>query len=386
MTAENSFGKLIKRRRSALGMSQAALADLVGRSASAIRTWERGASTPTDEGVVRSLAAVLGIDESELRMTVGMPAEIRSEEAEEIGGRGLVEFSEERFPMDASPATSAVRDRPGKAVSAEEVGAATSTQAPGESDESVDGADEISWDDVAASVLRHPEPAPPGQATGADRSEVDEAEQVALTEDLDEVQDQLPSDATVTEEAGPVDAAAASESVSHAEVVELDRAVGEPEPVVEDDGLGAGAGESDAPADQAEPDAAAGDSDAAGEEEPEHVAPDPDAPEADAEFDAAPEPETVSVETADRSEPPAPEPLAPAATMATRTTVMPVRESVAPSAAGSYLDDPDQMITYWIRAALTVALVMFLLVVLFWSLGKLGDSIGEVWALFKAGS
>jgi hypothetical protein len=42
------------------------------------------------------------------------------------------------------------------------------------------------------------------------------------------------------------------------------------------------------------------------------------------------------------------------------------------------------MMTYWIRAGLTIALALFLLVVLFWALGKLGDSIGQIWDLFKA--
>ncbi len=64
---------------------------------------------------------------------------------------------------------------------------------------------------------------------------------------------------------------------------------------------------------------------------------------------------------------------------------MPTTEPPQPGAP-SYLDDPDQMITYWIRTALTVAFAMFLLVVLFWALGKLGDSVGELWELIKAGA
>ena len=33
-----------------------------------------------------------------------------------------------------------------------------------------------------------------------------------------------------------------------------------------------------------------------------------------------------------------------------------------------------------------VAMAAFLLIVLFWALGRLGESIGEVWDIFKAGS
>jgi hypothetical protein len=81
------------------------------------------------------------------------------------------------------------------------------------------------------------------------------------------------------------------------------------------------------------------------------------------------------------------EPAVPAQTTASSpTAVMLVEEPVAPPVANAYIDDPDQMMTYWIRAALTVAVTMFLVIVLFWALGNLGDSIGEVWDLFKATS
>jgi hypothetical protein len=82
---------------------------------------------------------------------------------------------------------------------------------------------------------------------------------------------------------------------------------------------------------------------------------------------------------------PAPEPVTSAAAAVTsRTTTIPVGKPPAQPVARSYLDDPDQMMTYWIRTALTVAFTVFLLVVLFWALGRLGDSVGEVWDLFKA--
>jgi len=68
------------------------------------------------------------------------------------------------------------------------------------------------------------------------------------------------------------------------------------------------------------------------------------------------------------------------------TVTLPVDVKPVQPAERSYLDDPDQMMTYWIRAALTVAFAVFLVIVLFWALGRLGDSIGEVWEIFKAGA
>ena len=56
---DQSFARLIKRRRDALGFSQARLGELVGRSASTIRNWERGNSTPSERSDAVALAAVL---------------------------------------------------------------------------------------------------------------------------------------------------------------------------------------------------------------------------------------------------------------------------------------------------------------------------------------
>lgn len=54
-------------------MSLGRVGELVGRSSGTIRQWERGKSVPTDPAVVRSVAAVLGIDESELFTAAGLP-------------------------------------------------------------------------------------------------------------------------------------------------------------------------------------------------------------------------------------------------------------------------------------------------------------------------
>lgn len=72
---ERSFGRTVRYRRTKLGLSQAKLGDLVGRSANTIRSWERDSSTPTDPTVLLALAAVLGLDEAALfeKAGVGMP-------------------------------------------------------------------------------------------------------------------------------------------------------------------------------------------------------------------------------------------------------------------------------------------------------------------------
>ncbi|MFQ5522300.1 MAG: helix-turn-helix domain-containing protein [Acidimicrobiia bacterium] len=60
---ERSFGRTIRYRRTKLGLSQTKLGELVGRSASTIRDWERDRTRPNDPGVVAAVAAVLGIEE-----------------------------------------------------------------------------------------------------------------------------------------------------------------------------------------------------------------------------------------------------------------------------------------------------------------------------------
>lgn len=63
---ERTFGRTVRYRRTKLGLSQAKLGELVGRSPSTIRSWERDRSAPTEAGVLRALAAVLGVDEEML--------------------------------------------------------------------------------------------------------------------------------------------------------------------------------------------------------------------------------------------------------------------------------------------------------------------------------
>jgi transcriptional regulator with XRE-family HTH domain len=66
MSSPGSFGELIRERREAAGLSQAGLGKLVGRSASAVRNWERGQSLPSEPQVTSALATALGISNVEL--------------------------------------------------------------------------------------------------------------------------------------------------------------------------------------------------------------------------------------------------------------------------------------------------------------------------------
>ncbi|MGH8958739.1 MAG: helix-turn-helix domain-containing protein [Acidimicrobiia bacterium] len=61
-----SFGDSIRRGREAAGLSQARVAQLIGRSPSTVRAWEQARSNPSDSESVAALAAVLGLDESAL--------------------------------------------------------------------------------------------------------------------------------------------------------------------------------------------------------------------------------------------------------------------------------------------------------------------------------
>ena len=63
---ERTFGRTIRSRRTKLGLSQAKLGELVGKSASTIRSWEKDKRHPTDGGVITALAAILGADERQL--------------------------------------------------------------------------------------------------------------------------------------------------------------------------------------------------------------------------------------------------------------------------------------------------------------------------------
>lgn len=69
---ERSFGRTIRFRRTKLGLSQTKLGELVGRSPSTIRSWERDDSTPNDPDVLMALAAVLAVEQRTLFEKAGV--------------------------------------------------------------------------------------------------------------------------------------------------------------------------------------------------------------------------------------------------------------------------------------------------------------------------
>ena len=114
---ERSFGRTVRYRRTKIGLSQAQLGELVGRSASSIRSWERDVSTPTDPSVLTALSAILDIDGRALFDKAGVetPAEETHPTVEEslasLAPLPLEEPIEERIdpdPVIAATAAAAV--------------------------------------------------------------------------------------------------------------------------------------------------------------------------------------------------------------------------------------------------------------------------------------
>jgi transcriptional regulator with XRE-family HTH domain len=63
---ERSFGRTVRYRRTKLGLSQAKLGELVGRSTATIKSWEKDKTRPSDPKVLSTLAAILGVSEYQL--------------------------------------------------------------------------------------------------------------------------------------------------------------------------------------------------------------------------------------------------------------------------------------------------------------------------------
>ena len=82
---ERTFGRMVRYRRTKLGLSQAKLGELVGRSPATIRSWERDQSQPTDTSVLTALSAVLGVEEKTVFEKAGQefPAEGERETVEQ---------------------------------------------------------------------------------------------------------------------------------------------------------------------------------------------------------------------------------------------------------------------------------------------------------------
>lgn len=76
---ERSFGRTVRYRRTKIGLSQAQLGELVGRSASSVRSWERDIATPTDPSVLNALSAILDIDGRALYEKAGVEPTVPDE-------------------------------------------------------------------------------------------------------------------------------------------------------------------------------------------------------------------------------------------------------------------------------------------------------------------
>lgn len=102
---ERTFGRTVRYRRTKLGLSQAKLGELVGRSPSTIRSWERDKSAPTEAGVLHALAAILGVDEQMLFEKAGqeLPARYETSPTVEEALASLHSSDESDSPGDSDP-------------------------------------------------------------------------------------------------------------------------------------------------------------------------------------------------------------------------------------------------------------------------------------------
>lgn len=136
---DESFARLIKRRRDALGFTQARLAELVGRSPSTIRNWERGNSTPSERSDAVALAAVLGLDEREVLEGAGFPA--AADSAHQTVEQGYASLAPETFPPPSSPPAEEEESVAAVPASEEIPGAEEVEPRPTIDDESASGGD-----------------------------------------------------------------------------------------------------------------------------------------------------------------------------------------------------------------------------------------------------
>jgi len=93
MASQLSLGDLIQRQRAALGLTQARLAELVGRSPSTVRSWERDRGVPGDKAALTALMAVLGLTDEEVENAIGD----QEGAADESVGPGLIPLIDAPF-------------------------------------------------------------------------------------------------------------------------------------------------------------------------------------------------------------------------------------------------------------------------------------------------
>jgi transcriptional regulator with XRE-family HTH domain len=94
------LAELIKERRAQLGMTQLRLAEMLGRSASTIRSWERGATAPPP-AIREALATALGVEPDALDFNVaGVADEADAEPDSDIEGADLLESALASEPVE----------------------------------------------------------------------------------------------------------------------------------------------------------------------------------------------------------------------------------------------------------------------------------------------
>lgn len=354
-----NFGDIVKRRRSALGMTQARLAELVGRSISTIRAWERNRTHPSDTETLAAVVAVLGITEPELidadlELPGGIPARAPVQGPHKVAtapghaprvigtGTSVDQSLEVDPPAPEGPLVAAQGDQVGLP---EELPDELPDEAPEEPAEQSSG-------EVVLSKT--------------DQSQLDLA---PSSEGLDDSSVALPS--------GDLDEPSASVSSSD-EIAKID--LGERTRMLEGGGervLGVGtSAEALRPEPIDVPEDIPGDGGGDETQVVEHPAASEDDPFAATEV-ALP-PVAPRHRAAD---------LATALGSMSSSTMALERRPVAPPATepvfDNYLDDPDEERRYRIRAVLTLVIMIVLFLFLRWSLSGMTDAVGQLWSNFR---
>lgn len=112
----DDLAALIRDRRHELGLTQAQLAELVGRAPSTIGSWERGRSRPADEATVEALVRVLDLDAIDTAERMPPPAPPASEPNGHVADAPVPPTAPDTSPTPVAvatePAVLEVRDVP----------------------------------------------------------------------------------------------------------------------------------------------------------------------------------------------------------------------------------------------------------------------------------
>ena len=305
---DHSFARLIKRRRDALGFSQARLGELVGRSASTIRNWERGNSTPSERSDAVALAAVLGLDERDVLEGAGFDVEAAG--THQTLEQGYASLAPERHSVPEV----AAEEEPAPEVSAENAAFEQAT------------VDEVSV------VEERPDTGAPSQDEGI---EIDHGSVPAPGHDRGE-------ESAGVETGSPVEAARAESKPTRPD---RPNATDEETAAAEADLI------------------------------PSWPPPEPDEAQVDDRPGSEPRPVWAPGDRAATS-PPAESP--PASRRLARAAPPTVLEATPPGEP-SYLEDPGERQQYRIRAVVTAALVIGLVIVLLWAFDRATDAFSTLW-------